>query len=541
MISCLLIHVSRNPHGMPVRQEAGIAGETLEIGRGAACQIHLPDHRVSLLHARIVISQDGTLSIEQVGDVTLKINGHIAQRSPLLFGTRIEIGPYLLLVESAPEGHDLAVSVEEVQSLQVQSALLSAQAVPVTLADLAFSKRKLGVMLALCILFVFLVLPMFPSLSAALDEWQAEWPVTLNGSWSPGPLAGGHALFEGKCSTCHQQPFQAVSEQICTDCHQQVGTHVSNKSLQDSAFKSVTCTDCHSDHQGRASLQHDAEKCVACHGDIKRLSVNSKTGNVSEFANDHPAFHLTLPDVKEGVRVPQADHPVERSGLKYSHKVHLDKEGVSTPQGDTLMQCQDCHKLDASGEHFAAMTMEKSCQSSGCHALDFTEPVEGVVPHGSERAVMSRLRELYAAWLADAPENMAGCDAAKSAGNLVQHTLACVNEFARKNAAASLFRKDVECGECHEITPTGEADVPWKVTPLRINRDWQPGARFAHNKHGAMDCTECHDKSNSNRSADIAMPTITKCRECHAGKQSARGQVVTDCAGCHRFHRDEKK
>ncbi|MDO9011511.1 MAG: cytochrome c3 family protein [Gallionella sp.] len=546
MISCLLIHVSRTSQGLPVRQAGVIAGETIQIGRGAACPVHLPDHRVALHHASVRRADDGSLHMDAAGEAMLKIDGIIARSVALQPGMRIEIGPYVLGVETAPAGHDIALSMEKVHAPDGHETAVGLKQ-PVTLEALGFSKRTLGAVLAVCILLVFLLLPMLPGASQALDKWQADLPVTLNGSWSPGSLTGGHALFEAKCSTCHKRPFQAVADEVCTGCHTQAGKHLSNETLHKRAFGSMRCTDCHADHKSRAKLRHDAEKCVACHGDIKRINPDSKLADVHDFATGHPAFHITLPEgvdadgVERVVRFRQQDKPVERSALKYSHKIHLDKAGISSPEGDTVMQCRDCHRLDASGKHFAAMTMEKTCQQSACHALNFTEPVEGIVPHGSERAVMSRLREFYGRWLADVPENRAQCEAAGAPANSVRATLDCVNDLARRNGAATLFRKNAECGECHEITPVASTNVPWKVTPLRTNHDWQPGAVFPHAKHGAMGCTACHDKMNSEKSADIAMPAIDKCRECHIGKDHARGKLISTCESCHRFHRDERK
>lgn len=534
MISCLLIHVTRNPQGVAVRQAGVISGETLRIGRGAACDIHLSDHRVSLRHASVGRGADGVLTIEGLGDATLNIDGFVAQRGALLPGTRVGIGPFELCVEAVPEGHDIALSIERLP--HPEDHLPAAP--PRTLEALGFSKRRLGLLLAAFILLLFLLLPMLPGISTALDDWQADLPVTLNGSWSPGPLAGGHALFESKCSVCHKQPFQAIADTVCTGCHKQ-GGHLGNGALQAKVFGGMRCTDCHTDHKGRERLRHDDGRCVDCHGEIRQRYADTRLGDVRDFADSHPAFHLTLSD---GVgRVRQADAPVERSGLKYSHKVHLDKEGVSSPQGNIVMRCQDCHKLEASGRNFAPMAMEKTCQQSGCHRLDFTEPAEGRVPHGSVEAVMERLRAFYAQRLADNPVERAGCANLHGAGDPVGRMLDCASELARRNAEASLFRKGVECGECHELVADQAMSQPVRIAPVRINRDWMPGANFVHARHETMDCAVCHDKKASQASADIAMPGIGKCRECHAGKHPVKGRVVTACDSCHQFHRGEKK
>jgi predicted CXXCH cytochrome family protein len=535
MISCLLIHVSRNPQGLAVCKDSVITGETIQIGRGAACKIHLLDHRVSLLHATILHAEDGELYIEGEREVTLKVNGFIAQSAPFVPGTHVEIGPYELVVEPAAKGHDIVVSVELIHPLNDHDAAIARQTVPVTLVGLGISKRLIGLSMAACILFLFLLLPMLPGMSHAFDKWQASLPITLTGAWNPGQLAGGHALFAAQCSTCHQRPFQPVSDEACISCHKQVTKHVAKDALQVGVFKGSRCTDCHIDHQGRERLVlQDSSECVACHGDIKRLSANTTLANVRDFTVSHPAFKIALYEGKTLIRIRQGDKTplLEKSGLKYSHKVHLAKEGVSSPQGDTVMRCQDCHLLEESGRHFAPMTMKKTCQQSDCHALEFTAPVEGIVPHGSERAVMNHLRVFYSKWLSESPN--AEC------AQLVGVVSACANQLAVKNAATTLFRKNDECGECHEIQASDDSEISFIIKKININRDWQPGAVFSHAKHGTVNCTDCHDKINSTRSADISMPAIKKCRECHVDNHPAQGKVTGNCDSCHLFHQSVK-
>jgi hypothetical protein len=142
----------------------------------------------------------------------------------------------------------------------------------------------------------------------------------------------------------------------------------------------------------------------------------------------------------------------------------------------------------------------------------------------------------YTKWLSDKPANKSAC-ASVGGGNVAE----CAEGLARKMAGATLFRNNVECGECHEIAPSGDDGAPWKMARVHINRDWQPGATFAHNKHNAMNCTACHDKTNSKTSADISMPDIEKCRECHVGEHAAQVKIKTNCDNCHRFHAGKKQ
>jgi len=544
MISCLLIHVSRNQHGLPICKESFIAGESIQIGRGAACKIHLPDHRVSLLHATLRRSEDGKLYIEENNDETININGFIAQSAALSPGTRVEIGPYLLIVEPKPDGHDIALSVEMIRPLPEQDTAIACRAAPVTLAALGLSKRKLGFGLAACILFLFLLLPLLPSSSPAFDKWQSTLPVTLTDSWNPGPFPDGHSVFGAKCSTCHQRAFRPVSDEACAGCHKQVATHLTNDDLQAKTFKDVRCTSCHPDHWGKTGLVlHDSSRCVACHGNIESKKTSTKLDDVHDFGTGHPQFHITFPVGKmvARIRLDEKNKLAEKPGLKLNHQVHLDKKGLLTPKGNIVMVCRDCHKIEESGQHFAPMTMKETCQQSQCHVQYFTEPVEEVAPHGPERDVLNRLRESYAKWLVGSPaESKAACKPASGAGNAARRTLDCANDLARKYAA-TFFKENLECGQCHEIEQSGNNDVPWKVAPVHVNRDYQPNAVFPHSKHNTVDCTECHDKVNSKPSAEIAMPAIEKCRECHTGDRSARRKIRSTCDSCHPFHRAVKK
>lgn len=539
MISCLLIEVTRNPQGLPLRRERRVAAGTLQLGRGAGCALHLPDHRVALLHAEVRRTERGALRIAACGDETLKVNGFISPSAILKPGVSVEVGPYRIEVEVAPDGCDLALAVEHVEVGQDAPVR---RGFPLSLDATGFSKRRLGIWLAAAILLVFVLLPVLralPVASGKLEAVQAALPVNLSGVWSPGPLAGGHALSGMKCATCHTQPFRPVADQTCTGCHRDTGRHVADAAMQRRVTGGLRCTGCHADHQGRDRLRHggpatDRTRCVGCHGDIVRLDSASKLDEVRDFATGHPAFHLTLPDGDRLRRVPLAASPLEQPGLKFSHKVHLDKAGVASPEGDTVMQCRDCHKPDAAGEHFAPMTMRQSCQQSGCHRLDLAEPLEGRVPHGSVAAVMSRMRDAYVSWLAESPQNRAACAAG---GDGARQLHDCVRQLADRDAETSMFGANGQCRECHEIVPGETEELPWQVAPVRVNPDWQPGARFPHVRHATMKCADCHDKQDSQSSADVSMPDIKKCRRCHAGARAAGNKLATGCDNCHRYHR----
>jgi predicted CXXCH cytochrome family protein len=66
-----------------------------------------------------------------------------------------------------------------------------------------------------------------------------------------------------------------------------------------------------------------------------------------------------------------------------------------------------------------------------------------------------------------------------------------------------------------------------------------PYARFDHKSHAQSKCADCHDVAKSKRSADVAMPAIQSCRECHGGSRPAEKKVTSNCLLCHGFHEQQ--
>jgi hypothetical protein len=288
-------------------------------------------------------------------------------------------------------------------------------------------------------------------------------------------------------------------------------------------------------------------QCVTCHAKINKKNDMTKLADVRDFGTDHPAFSLTF---KTGhgdgnmARIPQKNKEklVEKSGIKFSHKVHLDKKGVSSPEGDTVLECRNCHQPDEAGVRFRPISMAKDCQQSGCHALRFKPPMSGrQVPHGTEREVMTTLREYHATMTIGkmaAGEKLPCGDRVGVGKNQLERALDCANHNASVNAEF-LFKPDGCCGECHEITRAiDDKEVPWKVAPVSITGHWLRNAHFTHAKHSTAKCTECHDKALSEKSSDVAIPAIEKCRECHVGSKPSKNKISTRCDNCHSFHNE---
>lgn len=548
MIRCLFVHISRNQSGQPIRKELLVTGETIQIGRAAGCKIPLLDHRVNFHHAVIRHSDEGKIFVEAEEGADIVINGSSELSAEFTPGTHVLVGPYELIAEAPIGNYDLVLSAELIHPLPDEHTHVSAKQAPTTLAGTGLSKRKPTLWLAGVIALFFLILPMIPALNQALPKWANNLLEPIKKSWQLGEMLRGHQLVGAKCNACHQKPFEAVSDKACESCHKTMARHMKDKELHANAFKDVSCGECHHEHRGEIKQGAQNTECVACHANIKKKNDKTKLANIRDFSKDHPAFSLTFKTGhrdSDAVRIPQSDKTklIEKSGLKFSHKVHLDKNGVSSPEGDTVLECRDCHRLDDAGVRFKPISMGKDCQQSGCHALRFKPPTAGRhVSHGSERDVMIALREYHATMaigkIATGEKLQCGDSVGK---NQIERASGCANHNAAVNANA-LFGPDSGCGECHEITRIADnKNAPWKVTPVTITSHWLRNSRFTHAKHGTAKCTECHDKALSEKSSDVAIPAIEKCRECHVGNQPVKNRINSGCDNCHSFHNENTR
>lgn len=538
MIRCLLIHISRNQRGQVIRQEQRIESDNLDIGRAAECKIHLPDHRVSLHHAAIHHSDDGRLYIEGIKS-PLDFDGKFERSAELVPGMRIHIGPYELVVEAIANQEEFVLSYELIHPLPEHSTSIAGRT-PMTLEETGLSKRRIALWLAAIIAVAFLILPISYALNPKLHKVLEGMPVTPDEPWNAGNMSPGHRALTTKCHTCHQQPFKAVENKACEGCHKNLPNHIADTALHAQVFKQVRCSECHLDHRGKSGLvRHDSQQCVVCHDKIKTRSKDTDLSNISDFNADHPAFRLSVrtgPGDKDVARIRQTDKArlVEKSGLKYSHQVHFDKALIELPDDKTRdIKCSDCHVPNEASTGFKPMSMPLTCQQSKCHSLELTPPIEGRhVPHASEKTVMTTLRELFASRAINTIyKNGVTVDDLKRVRRWAETE-------ANKNAVV-LFTKEEEgtCLECHEVTNDPKnTETPWTVAPVRVTDHWLPKSHFPHDKHSTVKCTDCHDVMKSDKSTDIAIPNIVKCRECHVGSKQTKTGVSSSCDTCHNFH-----
>jgi predicted CXXCH cytochrome family protein len=547
----LVISVTRNRKGLAARAEHVVEGELLRLGRGTQCEIHLPDPRVALFHAAIFKQVDGIYV--HAPEAALSVNKRAEREARLTPGTQVDLGPYELTVEPPPAGCDLALAIELVRPMPDDLAEIRAKS-RTTLETTALSKRTPAWTLAIVVALIFLALPVFNAILPPLRTATSELPVTPDQSWNPGPLSAGHQAFGRNCGSCHETPFVRVRDRVCIECHRKTPGHVQSVAMQQRLFGDTRCASCHADHKGPIGLvRHDPELCVACHGALKRQDRDTALRDVTDFAADHPGFKLTLwkgPTPDAVVRVEQSNKAalVERSNLKFPHDAHL-KPNLRAPNGRKTLDCGSCHVPDTSGRGFQPIVMKTACLE--CHRLEFEPAVTTrQVPHGSIDDVMLTMQEFYAnIALNNIPVDVV--DIGEIRRGLPRFASGIITDEQRQRALAWAKAKAQKVSEdlievrvcivCHQVTRTvmqGEADAPiaWNVAPVHVANTWMPGARFDHDKHRTNKCADCHPVAKSRVSADVSIPDINKCRECHAGNVAAPNKVVSTCVSCHDFH-----
>ena len=554
-----LATITRNKKGQPASTEQSVVAETLRIGRGADCKLHLSDPRIALLHAEIMCGVDGVSFIEARGGA-VSIDGRFETAATLKAGQRLMIGPFEVIVLPPQSDVDLALSVELVDPLKDDLEEVKSH-VKAGIKSTWLSKRLFSWFAFAAVLLAFLIWPVMNAMERGHGKESAKIAgLTADASWDVGPLSNAHASFGSNCGACHQQPFVQVTNSACEDCHKKIGWHFALESKEAKAvhtgiFGDTQCSSCHRDHKGSNGLvRSDATLCTDCHQNLKSKHPKTGVADVAEFTKDHPPFKVTmlLPG-KTGpealVRIQQDDKAryVEASGLKFPHDVHMSPKGLRGPNGKAQMECKNCHTPDESGTRFKPVTMAEHCQS--CHSLEF-EPkaTNRQAPHGKVADVIATLQEYYAqAALTDAPIDVVLEDGIKRPGARVGETkrqtaLSWANTKAEK-ITQELFEVRV-CFECHQIK-RGEANAEpaarWQIAPIAITQHWLPKSRFPHSRHDTNKCDSCHAVATSKLSSDIAIPDIKNCRECHGGNVATKDKAPGTCETCHGFHTGSPK
>lgn len=525
----LIRFISRNAAGGTEHHDRRIETPHITIGRSTDQVLHLKDRRARLEHA-VIEPGDGGPRIRSAAIAGVTVNGKSQRDAALEVGDIIEVGANIIRVIEAPEGYEFAISFELRDDASDQH-LASKWSTPATgLGN--FSKRKIAwILVAIVLVFGF-----------AIPTFFAETFLQA------GQVHSAHQGISGDCDACHVNAFERVPDTACVNCHT-VDRHTGP--AQAAVLGETRCASCHLEHNEPPQLvnQHQG-LCAGCHAD---LPADTALPDASDFLDDHPAFRVALqrPPGDE-----QTDWRIERfalaspgledlSNLKFNHRVHLDPDGIVTPEGNRTLECAACHTPDPGGARMQPISMDQHCSS--CHTLSFdADDPARAVPHGDANAVVQTLIEYYSARLLGADPDDAEQRLRRPGQALTRADRDRAAAEARTQAlliAEDLFERRA-CVTCHTVTKS-EGEVPWHVQAVQLTQVFYPHANFSHAAHATevSSCDGCHNASQSDSATDVLMPDIESCRGCHGSGDSRRNastQVPSTCVMCHSFHAEAR-
>lgn len=375
--------------------------------------------------------------------------------------------------------------------------------------------------------------------------------------YSSGPLSASHAAFGKKCEVCHAGRGgtfrKEVSDRACLTCHDAPAHHSEKVSFTPS------CGSCHLEHKGSLQLANTLDLgCTQCHANLSLHLKNTNTTfvtDISGFDAQHPEFAV----LRTGAKDP--------GKIKLNHVRHLIPK-LAGPNGPVQLDCGDCHRPSGMEGAWpypaqAGMTGETpppvkvtaraymapiryTDQCAGCHVKDlqFDKRFADVVPHDRVEVVQAFLYRKYSEYFASHPDALSEPISPErilpgkfNPPPLVPHNR---EEWIALQVDLSdriLWGKG--CKLCHTILPSDQltpSALP-KITPSNTPVRWLQHAEFDHEAHRLLTCTACHTKSpTSQETADVLIPGIATCRNCHKESgplhDAARGQ----CSECHSYH-----
>ena len=584
----LLRNISYSAEGRQIVRSSRITDDLLKIGRDPDNDIVLNDLAVALHHATLEQISPTRLGVSAEAGLTLEIDvavGQFGQVDPTIGGT-IRIGPFRLRVMPQEMGSDdIAIDVERADVDEDEDKFDTRR---FALASVMPGKRPIAWVLAVAVLGLFLVWPIWAFYQQ--DQGRAEYAQAFHGDrmWLSGSLSTGHAALANNCRACHVQPFVSVRDAACTSCHTNIHDHADARRMQRSrpdlgawarfqltvqetfGLDAGRCVDCHTEHEGPQEIPPTPQQfCSDCHGDLDARLRDTRLGDASDFERRHPEFQPAVlmrwdGDTPRVQRVSLDRRPREMSNLKFPHALHLDRNGGVAQMGRRLgaaygfgqqLICADCHVATPDGTRFQPPDMEGDCGM--CHSLAF-ETIDGTVRtlrHGEPRQVVADIRSFYRAGLRVRPVEF-GTERSRP-GDVnqiraaVQTARAQAGTIARADQAVrQVFSPGGACFDCHQVQPAAGGSLAYGIRPVAFPTRYMLHGWFDHRAHqitqrpgqsrqeGTQACLSCHRADASSDSTDLLLPNMASCRDCHGGETTSL-PVESSCAMCHDYHMDE--
>lgn len=550
--------------GREIVRDRTLEQASLTIGRAAENDIHLPDLAVEQHHARIDTRPDGTLAVSALGTLGFALDGRAVSEGTIdpRTGGEIALGAARLAVTRESDG-SITITIRQVAPEEGKGDALRG----FQLASVLPSKRAMSWAFASAILLLLLMVPVASHLlrtPAKPDPTgRTEGTVLLDSAWSAGELSLKHHSLENNCESCHVDAFESVKDETCLSCHKETADHAPMGRLAkgmpalspgDAIQWRIAeglgkegplgCVSCHSEHEGPVRQPAGGEAfCSDCHKDLDVRLKDTQLTDAHDFGKTHPQFrpiYFASFGAAKPVRAAAGARPVERSGLKFPHDVHMNARGgaarmaVSLEQYGKPLECKDCHSLTADKAAFKPVEMERSCE--GCHSLvagRVTGGGFGKLRHGDVKHLAEDL-----ARISSGPRAPLG-PARQRPGQLGSASPYRA-DFGRPVRAyigiSNALSVGGVCTECHLPTtgPTGQADL----MPVNLPDRFLTSGYFNHEAHKKEECSDCHAAGTSKAATDLLIPDLKSCRNCHLGATAVKTKkiVPSDCAMCHAYH-----
>ncbi len=557
----LIRTVDHTSSGKEIVRDRTIPKTDVSIGRAAENDIHLPDLAVEQHHITVHSASDSSLSIEAVGTLGFSLDGKTETSAQIAPGAggELEVGSSRLTIERAEDGVTL-ITITQVETESDRDILRG-----FALESALPSKRAMSWIFAGIVLVALLAIPVATHLfrTPVENDPKGETPgqVVFDSTWSTGELSMAHHSLEENCEACHATPFVSVQDTTCLTCHEEIDDHAemprqakgmapfsTGDAIQWSIAQTLGkegplgCVSCHTEHEGPVKLEAASEKfCADCHDALDTRLTDVDFTNASDFGEKHPQFRpafYTAYGNDNPDRVSLANNPVEMSGLKFPHDIHMDEQGGAARMAISLgkygapLECSDCHEETDDRIGFKPVEMEASCES--CHSLVSGRSGAGFtnLRHGDIDDLREDLMRL------DRGPRRSIVNGRTRPGQFAQGGRYYSN-FGRPVASylslTNALRPDGLCGECHLPTTTnGRADV----MPVNLPDRFLHQGYFDHAAHEDESCTDCHAADTSKEAMDLLLPDVESCRDCHLGETAVKTEkiVPSGCAMCHGYH-----
>ncbi|MFO6445847.1 cytochrome c3 family protein [Erythrobacter sp. NE805] len=559
----LIRTIDMTASGRAIQRERVSEASSLTVGRAAENDIHLPDLAVEQHHIRIDAAAGGTVAVTALGTLGFGLDGVVASEGAIdpRIGGEIALGSARLAV--AREGERIAITIRQVAEEEGKADALRGFA----LASVLPSKRAMSWIFASAILLLLLMVPVASHLlrTPVKPDPTGRNPgtVLLDSAWTSGALSLKHHSLEQNCESCHVNAFESVQDETCLACHEETGDHAAKSRLARGMPElspgdaiqwrigaalgkegPLGCVACHSEHEGEVRQKPGDEAfCGNCHSKLDTRLTDTALANAHDFGKAHPQFrplYFASFGAAKPVRAAWGTPPVERSGLKFPHDVHMNARGGAARMAVSLgrygkpLDCKDCHVLTGDKIGFKPVEMEQACEA--CHSL-----VSGRIAGGG----FTKLRHGSLKHLAeDLARISTGPRPALAPGRQRPGQLGSASpyraDFGRPVRAYVGISRALSvggvCTECHLPTtgPTGQADL----MPVNLPDRFLTAGYFNHEAHKAQKCTDCHAADTSKAASDLLLPDLKSCRSCHLGASAVKTKkiVPSDCAMCHAYH-----